>query len=497
MHARHFRCCPQILAVSFESYRQRLPQLPVGTAETRREPTLPEPARSTMKKKFANWLGIFASIVASGVAVGQTQITNLSDQGSKVYPWHGNTTQTSPQTTSPTAPVVKGSGETVRFFQASNQEQQPSASDVPVAPTTPANQAEKQVPLAVQSNAIYENNCSNSYGFCNDWAPKSYFNNLPRGLKFGGFSQAGFYTDPTPGGFNFGPANRFNLHQNWFYLAKEARAGANWDYGFRADAVYGVDAPFLQAFGNPGPSGFDNGWDYGRYGWAMPQLYTEIANCNWRFKAGRFLSPIGYESIPSIDNFFYSRTFLRTYTEPYTMTGILGERTVNDRFSLLLGGSLGWDTAFDRNNGGFNLISGVRYRVNQNVRVGLTGSFGDTGIRNSGTLNSAYAEMRLTNRLCYVVQGDVLNLSGQDDLGLVNGLFYHISPKLAFGSRVEWWKSDLAATAPSRSSYNYTFGANYRPTRNVVVRPELRTDWGAIATNPGNMLFGLDAIFAF
>ena len=169
--------------------------------------------------------------------------------------------------------------------------------------------------------------------------------------------------------------------ENWFYLAKEAQAGCNWDYGFRADAVYGVDAQFFQAFGNPGPSGFDNGWDYGSYGWAMPQLYAEIANCNWRFKAGRFLSPIGYESIPSIDNFFYSRTFLRTYTEPYTMTGILGERTINDRLSLLVGGSLGWDTAFDRNNGGFNLITGVRYRVNCNVRVGFTSSFGDTSSR--------------------------------------------------------------------------------------------------------------------
>jgi hypothetical protein len=404
-----------------------------------------------MKKKFANWLGIFASIVASGVAVGQTQITNLSDQGSKVYPWRGNTTQTGPATTAPTAPVVKGAGETVRFFQASSQEPQPSASDVPAAPAAPANPAEKQVPLAVQSNAVYENNCNTAYGGCNDWAPKSYFNNLPGGLRFGGFSQAGYYSDTTPGGFNFGPDDRIRLHQNWFYLAKEAKAGCNWDYGFRADAVYGVDAPFFQAFGNPGPSGFDNGWDYGSYGWAMPQLYAEIANCNWRFKAGRFLSPIGYESIPSIDNFFYSRTFLRTYTEPYTMTGILGERTVNDRLSILAGGSL----------------------------------------------NSAYAEMRLTNRLCYVIQGDVLNLSGQDDFGLVNGLYYHINPKLALGSRVEWWKSDLLATAPSNSSYNYTFGANYRPTRNVVIRPELRTDWGAIATNPGDMLFGVDAIFAF
>jgi hypothetical protein len=313
-----------------------------------------------MKKKFANWLGIAASLVAAGVAVGQTQITNLSDQGSQSYPWRNNAGQvthspTAP--TSPTAPVVKGRGETVRFFQAGSQDQQPSPSDVPAAPATPVNPAEKQVPLSVQSNAIHQQGYSNYSLQCTDtWAPRSYFNNLPGGLKFGGFSQAGYFSDPTFGGYNFGVDDRIRSHQNWFYLAKEAQAGCRWDYGFRADAVYGIDAPFFQAFGNPGPSGFDNGWDYGSYGWAMPQLYAEIANCDWRIKAGRFLSPIGYESIPSIDNFFYSRTLLRTYTEPYTLTGVLGERTVNDRFTFLLGASLGWDTAFDRNNGGFNAI---------------------------------------------------------------------------------------------------------------------------------------------
>lgn len=452
-----------------------------------------------MKKNFANWLGIFASIIASGVAVGQTQITNLSDAGTKTYPWRNGTSQVSPSTSSPTAPIVKGPGETVRFFQAGSQEkQQPSASDVPVAPAAPVNPAEKQVPLSVQSNAIHEHGYSSYCNTCTDtWAPKSYFNNLPGGLKFGGFAQAGYFSDPTFGGFNSGVDDRFRSHQNWFYLAEEAQAGARWDVGFRADVVYGIDAPFFQAFGNPGPSGFDNGWDYGSYGWAMPQLYAEIANCDWRIKAGRFLSPIGYESIPSIDNFFYSRTLLRTYTEPYTMTGILGERAVNDRFTLLLGASLGWDTAFDRNNGGFNAISGVRYRLNENVRVGLTSSFGDTGIRNSGSLNSAYAEMQLTNRLCYVIQGDVLNLSGQDELGLVNGLYYHVNRKLAWGSRIEWWKSDQQGLATSRSTYNWTVGANYRPLQNVVIRPELRTDWGAFAASPGDTLFGIDAIFAF
>ena len=452
-----------------------------------------------MKKKFANWLGIVASIVASGVAVGQTQITNLSDEGTKTYPWRNSTGQVSPTTTSPTAPVVKGPGETVRFFQAGSQEQQqPSPSDVPAAPATPVNPAEKQVPLSVQSNAIHQQGYTNYCNTCTDtWAPKSYFDNLPGGLKFGGFTQSGYYSDPTFGGFNSGVDDRFRQHQAWFYLAEEAQAGARWDLGFRADVVYGIDAQSMQAFGNPGPSGFDNGWDHGSFGWAMPQLYAELANCNWRIKAGRFLSPIGYESIPSIDNFFYSRTLLRTYTEPFTMTGVLGERTVNDRFSILVGATLGWDTAFDRNNGGFNAITGARYRLNQNVRVGLTSSFGDTGIRNSGSLNSAYAEMQLTNRICYVIQGDVLNLSGQDELGLVNGLYYHVNRKLAFGSRVEWWKSDQQGLGTSRSTYDWTVGANYRPMQNVVIRPELRTDWGAFAASPGDTLFGVDAIFAF
>ena len=99
----------------------------------------------------------------------------------------------------------------------------------------------------------------------------------------------------------------------------------------------------------------------------------------------------------------------------------------------------------------------------------------------------------------------ILNLSSpypshtvvaNDEFGIVNSLYYHVNNCLAFGGRLEWWKSDRFFQS-SRSTYDWTFGLNYRPTANVVIRPELRNDWGAGAIDPTQTVFGVDAIFAF
>lgn len=86
-----------------------------------------------------------------------------------------------------------------------------------------------------------------------------------------GWAQFG-YTNKSDGVFNTHPGN-FDLHQGYLYVEKVADGSDGYGFGYRADILYGVDAQNTQAFGNnPGRWDFQNGWDHGVYGFAMPQL---------------------------------------------------------------------------------------------------------------------------------------------------------------------------------------------------------------------------------
>jgi hypothetical protein len=387
---------------------------------------------------------------------------------------------------------------------------QPSVSDVqqltfdpPVAPTAAVvAPGDQQPPLIVPSNALNEpavNYCDRNCkpGTCNLGCEKKLFGKSARGLEMGGWASLGYHNRNNPL-LNNRKAEA-NLHQAWLFAEKAAsRDCDSWDIGFRTDLLYGIDGQDLQAFGNApngAPAGWDNSWDYGSYGWALPQAYVQFANADWDVKVGKFFSPFGYEVIGAKDNFFYSHTYTMFNTEPFTMSGILAERRVSDTRSVIIGATAGWDTAFENNSGG-NLITGTRLRPNEFFELALTSSIGDTGIRGTGTMSSAVAQFQLTGDLKYVFQADVLNLEDNQEFGIVHYLFRDVSDCLALGARLEWWKSDQFFPN-TKSTYDFTVGANYRVNSNITVRPELRWDWGAGAVDPGATIFGIDAVMTF
>jgi hypothetical protein len=228
----------------------------------------------------------------------------------------------------------------------------------------------------------------------------------------------------------------------------------------------------------------------------LPQAYIEYDNSITNVKIGKFLSPFGFESVPSVENFFYSRTFARTYTEPFSHTGILGSREVRPGVTAIGGVTLGWNSAFENTDNGFNVLTGVRMQPSDRVSVGLTASLGDTGYRGSGVLQTLTTEVKLTERVTWGMQGDYLNLQTNDEIGVTNYLFVCQSECLAFGARLEWWKSDQLSNS-SQSTWDYTVGANWRPHANIVIRPEVRTEWGAATAHEWDPIIGIDAIILF
>lgn len=320
------------------------------------------------------------------------------------------------------------------------------------------------------------------------------------GINFGGWIQTGYHSQNT-GLFNNRP-DTVNLHQLWFYLEKEAARECYWDWGFRMDVMYGTDASKTQAFGNPaGTWDYQNGWDHDDYGWALPQLYAEIARENLSIKMGHFYTLVGYEVVTAPDNFFYSHAYTMFNTEPFTHTGAIASYDVNDSTTLHGGWTLGWDTGFNQLNGGSSYLGGFSKSFGDNMTFTYISTAGDFGWRGSGYSHSTVFDFTLTENLNYVFQSDLISTDtsggNNNEVGINQYLLYDLSDSLAAGARMEWWKSDISGT--SQSTYSLTSGLNIKPSDNLIIRPEVRYNWGAdlVGADMETPILGIDAIITF
>ena len=311
------------------------------------------------------------------------------------------------------------------------------------------------------------------------------------GINIGGWSQTGYHSRNN-GLFN-NHRGDLNIHQMWFYAEKVADGSNGLDWGFRGDLMYGVDAADTQAFGNnAGEWDFQNGFDHGIYGWAMPQLYGEIASGKWSVKIGHFYTIVGYEVVTAPDNFFYSHAYTMNNSEPFTHTGALVTYDAGNDVTVYGGWTAGWDTGFDQFGSGSNFIGGVSVPVGGDATFTYITTIGDFGRRGEGYSHSMVLDMKMTEKLNWVVQSDLVNTNGGADhqYGLNQYLLYSVSDCFGLGMRAEWWKNG------NNSQYEITWGVNYKPYSNFIIRPEIRHDW-----NPGNAnnftTFGTDFIFTF
>ncbi len=335
------------------------------------------------------------------------------------------------------------------------------------------------------------------------------------GLDIGGWTQFGYHDSftplSTPGtrgqGFAFNDVPKdVNLQQQYFYIGKEADGSHGLGLGFRADFMYGTDAQKTQSFGNPGAQ-FDNSaaFDHGIYGWAIPQLYGEVAIGDLSVIVGKFYTPVGYEAVPATANFFYSRSLTSFNTEPFTHTGVLSTYTGFEGITFYNGWTLGWDSGFSNSQSGSNYIGGFAVDLTDDINltyISTYGNFGAIGNRSDDDyMHSVVIDVQLTDRAEYVFQSDYRRIKGapggvnavagvQEIFGINQYLFYDYNDYVRFGSRIEWWRNDGV------SNYEYTSGVNIKLLDNLVLRPELRKDW-VPATGFDQDMVGVDAILTY
>lgn len=362
--------------------------------------------------------------------------------------------------------------------------------------------------------------CCCDYG--DPWTLQSELTPCCTDVTYGGWFAVGYYSNNDPLSFAdndllsfWDNPNDVNLDQAWLYVEKLAKSdGCNWDCGYRFDMVYGVDAQKTQAFGNsgfPNPQGYDNSWDHGKYGWALPQAYVQLAKGDLDIKIGHFFTLVGYEVIPATSNFFYSHSYTMFNSEPFTHTGVLGTYKVNDELSVMAGWVLGWDSGFDQFGNGNAAHTGFTYQLSEDIKYSYMMTGGDLGWRGDGYSHSNVVDFTLSSKWQYVFQSDLLdtdsNSAATNDAlsyGATNYLFYTINDCWKWGTRAEWWKSNQV-TNTSTSFYEVTTGLNYKASANLLIRPEVKFNWcpaeDAYETATGaefnDTLFGVDAIYTF
>lgn len=399
------------------------------------------------------------------------------------------------------------------------------------------------------------------------------------GLELGGWINGGAtYNANNPSdGFNGAVtfadrANRFQLNQLNLFLQRNVESeGKKWDMGGRFDFLFGTDAIYAQAFGisafdeNTGEPSNRGNWDLNlcckstrTYGIALPQAYLEayipVGN-GLNIKAGHFYTPLGYETVPAPDNFFYTHAYILNSGEPFTHTGFLGSYTINQNWAIQGGATTGsatggWDGGFDKQLDNWGGLANIRWNSNdQKTSVALGGTYGQTAVNEPWIMYSTVLQHWITPKTHWVLHhthgwASNINLPG----GIQNAAWYSINSHLthdllrdlSIGIRAErfhdrnGWRVfspyrilsalnnkgvSYAGNTPFISApadyYAVTLGMNWKPAkrlkidwkpmRNISIRKNIRYDRADgidMAFRPfdgrkDQFLFSLDATIPF
>ncbi|MGR6034134.1 MAG: porin [Candidatus Nitrosoglobus sp.] len=326
-------------------------------------------------------------------------------------------------------------------------------------------------------------------------------------LTIGGWLEGGYTFNPDDprDGFN-GPlsfddrANELVGDELYLFFDRPANTeGDRWDFGWRADFLFGTDARFTQA------SGLDNriiGDDTFRfYKFAIPQLYAEAFvpfGKGITVKIGHFYTIIGNEVVTAPDNFFYSHAYTMQYGEPFTHTGFLANSLVTHNISVSAGGVLGWDN-FSKDPENLNFLGRVSWS-SDDARTSLAAAIitgdvskvsGNSGMPDRNrTMYSTVFNHDITDRLHYTLQHDlgieqnaVANHKAAQWFGINQYLFFRNNETLSTGLRFEWFRDAdgnrvvINGLSGPTNYFAITAGLNWKLLRWITFRPEVRYDW--------------------
>jgi hypothetical protein len=388
------------------------------------------------------------------------------------------------------------------------------------------------------ANSLFDDGCGGN------WLTDNHYN-------FGGNVAASYTvnTDRPKDHFN-GPvtwtdrSNEGQLNQAWLYFEKQLDPDKCFDIGGRIDVMYGSNARFTTETGLE-----DNiNGSHAFYGLAIPQFFLTSKYDKWTFKSGHFISPVGFFTVDTSQNFFNTIPYTYQYGEPFTHTGSLASYQVDDTLNVGAGVIRGWDN-FDNTNPHLGVMGTATKTFTDKSSLAYVGIY-STEQNQMLQFKPRYFQTlvytkSLTEKITYVaqsdfgVQKDAIAGSGKTAFwyGINQYAFYKINDCWSMGINAEWFRdeegyrvggflpntyavpgSQVRGLSTSRSGYQgnfyqITMGPKWTPTKNIIVRPNLRFDWfsGGIDKNlnPGKLapfdngtknaqtIFGTDFIVLF
>ncbi|HVX09622.1 MAG TPA: outer membrane beta-barrel protein [Pirellulales bacterium] len=304
-------------------------------------------------------------------------------------------------------------------------------------------------------------------------------------------------------------ANRYQLNELYLYAVKPTDTkGEGWDFGFRADAFYGTSYRWDTEAGLE--STFNTGHTYGL---ALTQFYGEVAYNDLKVKVGHFISPVGFYTVGTYNNFFNTIPYTYQYGEPFTHTGVLANYQVTEKVNLGAGLIHGWD-AFDSS---FNKWGGylgtATINGNADDSLAFVQVYSHEPTENAArpftqryfqTLVYTRPLKKISDKLSYIIQSD-FGVQGQATLtgktarwyGVNQYLYYKKNDLVSWGINFEWFRDEegfrVTAPVPSAGSpfaqgwalapgfagnfYQTTMGPRWTPLPNLTIRPNFRCDW--------------------
>jgi hypothetical protein len=334
------------------------------------------------------------------------------------------------------------------------------------------------------------------------------------------------------GPYNATEVDNGQLNQFYLIADRPMAADGSWTYGGRFDMLYGGDYNLAQSTGlEVSPNGTPR-WNSNEFdGLALPQAYAEIGTKYTSVKGGHFYTVVGYEGVQSPTNFFYSHAYSYMFAGPFTNWGGM-LNAVRGNWQLQAGIVNGWNNLVQQQNHG-NFLGNLRYSGKSwwsSLAVITGDEFSNPGnlptVTNAYTNRTRYSfivDLQPTSRLEYVFH-QWLGSQAQGApgggtalwYGIDQYLYYKLADKWRLGTRIEWFRDQSGTRVglteqsnpnkvPLPGNYaSWTWGLNWTPMNNVMLRPEIRWDSYRGPAKPFDdglrtyqFLVGMDAILQF
>jgi hypothetical protein len=285
---------------------------------------------------------------------------------------------------------------------------------------------------------------------------------LPSGLgdlNFSGYADISYVYNFAEGDAGVGRTNRgraFDTESNGFTphafeLVVERPADDAMPIGFRTDLFFGDDA---EVFHSTGAGTATDQFD-------LQQLYitSRIPLVEGlEVKAGKFVTLLGAEVIESPANWNFSRSYMFTYSIPFTHTGALATYALPEGLGSVTGGVVnGWDVV-DDNNKGKTFLGNITITPIEDLSLSsnlVTGPEQGADNRDDRTVISNIATWKPIDELTLMANYDFGHESGVAPLvgtaggtagfdsaewtGMALYAKYDLSPTWALAGRLEWF----------------------------------------------------------